>query len=64
MELERLNRWKPAARFMPTKNDFLFIGKAGFYCQDDRVALLIRWRDNAEKEALNAIITMMTGGLK
>lgn len=64
MELDRLDRWKPAARFAPTKNDFLFIGKSGFYTHDNRVALIVRWRDAAEKEALNAILLMMTGGLK
>lgn len=63
MELERLRCWKPAARFAPTKNDFIFVGKTGFYTQDDRVSLIVRWRDTAEKEALNAILIMMTGGL-
>jgi hypothetical protein len=63
VELRRLEGWKPAARFAPSKNDFIFIGKTGFYTQDDRVALIVRWRDTAEKEALNAILLMMTGGM-
>lgn len=63
MELERLNRWKPAARFHPTKNDFLFVGKIGFYTHQDRISLIVKWRDEAEREAINAIL-VMTGKIK
>lgn len=64
MELQRLTCWKPGAGFYPAKNDFIFVGKTGFYTHYDRVALIIKWRDNAEKITLDAILTMMTGDLK
>jgi len=64
MELERLKRWRPSLQFMPTKNDFLFLGKGGQYTHYDRVALIVKWRDTAEKVALNAILIMMVGDLK
>lgn len=59
MELARLTRWNPAARFSPDKNDFIFVGRSGLYAHYDRVTLIVRWRDVAEKEALNAILLMM-----
>jgi hypothetical protein len=60
---ERLNKWKPGCRFAPQKNDFIFVGRTGFYTQYDRVALIVKWRDDAEKIALNAILLMMVGDL-
>lgn len=63
MKTEKLSCWNPADRFMPEKNDFLFVGKTGFYTHKDRIALIVNWRDAAEREAVDAILNM-TGKLK
>lgn len=64
METDRLNRWRASAVFLPNKNDLLFVEKNGLYNMQDRIALLLKWRREAETQALNAILIMMTGGLK
>lgn len=64
METQRFERWKPAQHFRPQENDMMFVGKTGFYSQNDRVALIIKWRDEAERAALNAILIMLCGDLK
>lgn len=64
METERFMKWKAKHHFRPTAADMIFIGKTGFYSQNDRVALIIKWRDEAERAALNAILIMMCGDFK
>lgn len=59
MELDRLDRWTQTARFVPQAGDMFFAPKTGLYEMKDRVALIIRWRETAEREALNAILLMM-----
>lgn len=62
METKRFEKWHPAARFTPTTNDLLFV-KPGCYAHKTRVDLIIHWRSEAERIALNAVVLMIVGDL-
>ena len=56
--------WQPNVRFSPSPNDLIFANSNGLYSMQDRVTLIVRWRNNAEQEALNAILNMMSENIK
>jgi len=64
VEKDRLYRWHPAERFVPGPNDLLFAPKTGLYELQQRIAMIMKWRQAAEEEALNAILIMTVGDLK
>lgn len=55
-------RWKPAERFTPTPNDMMFV-RQGCFAQEEKMSLIVKWRSEAERQAINAIFLMMYNGL-
>lgn len=62
-EEDRFTKWRPSFKFIPTEDDLRFV-RPGSYAMETKVALVMRWRDTAEKETLNLILLLLMDEIK
>lgn len=60
---DRFTKWRPSYKFTPTPDDLRYV-RPGAYAAETKVALVMRWRDTAEKETLNLILLLLMDEIK